>query len=223
MNKLLSNPIVMIAGGIAIGFLINILKKVIKVIITKGNEPFSFKKLITGFSSKSLGVILIFLTCFYGYAYWRGQQSKPADFSMSYEKEIIVIIPDGARTFSKPKDSSKAYWIYSNGKKEEVKQGDIEQISEYLKPYGFILQPVGVIGYGFSNVSSEKEVGVGLRYVKCFKYLADISITSKGIYPIGVSYRISDNSAIGISAGTGYKEGERGLLERIMTKYTFRW
>ena len=119
--------------------------------------------------------------------------------------------------------SSVAYWVFEGGRKEIVKQGEIDQVREYLKPYGVMLEPIVVSGYGASNFSSGYEIGAGLRYARLKRWVADLIVTTKGAYPIGVSYRITENSAVGVSVGTGYKAGERGFFERILIKYTVKF
>lgn len=220
LKTILNNPIISILVGVSCALIINILKGIIKAAI-KGN--FSWKELIKGSSFKLLSLVLCLFTCTYVWGYYKGQLSRPADFKVNYQDEIYFYIPKSAVGFWKPKQESKAYWIYSDGRKEVVKQGDIKELTIKLKPYGFMLEPVLILGYGASNVDSSVEVGAGLRYARFKKWIADICITNKGAYPIGVSYKITDNSAVGLSVGTGYKEGERGIFERFLLKYSVKF
>jgi len=54
------------------------------------------------------------------------------------------------------------------------------------------------------------EAGIGLSWFKAWKLRLDSIITTKGIYPLGVSYKLDgiglDNSAVGIAVGTGYDD-----------------
>lgn len=215
--------ILFIGLGILIMCYFKIIKKIVWTLISKREENFNFKKLITGFSFKTSTIIIIILLAVFYFGYYKGQLNTPANFEMSHDKEFFINIPTHSKAFYKPEFSSKAYWIKNDGSKEIVKQGEIKQIQEYLKPYGLMLEPVVVAGYGMSNISSGYEIGAGLRYARLKRWVADLIVTNKGAYPLGLSYRISENSAIGVSVGTGYKEGERGFFERILIKYTVKW
>ena len=170
-----------------------------------------------------LALLGIIIGVIYGYGVWKGRQSTPVKFEINYEQEMTIPIPKDARAFYKPKNSSIAYWILEDGTKRQIVVKDIPQLAKALKPYGFMLEPVLVAGLGAGNQSIGFEGGVGVRYAKYFKWLADVCITNKGFYPIGVSYRITENSAIGISSGFGFKEGERSLFGRIIGKFTVKF
>ena len=217
---ILNNPIFSILVGIFCGLLINILKGVIKGVI-KGN--FSWKELIKGSTFKISSLVILAFCCTYYFGIYKGQLTKPINWQANYQDEIYFNIPNGSDVFWKPKNSNEAYWIDKNGKKRLVTQGDIKELTVKLRPYGVLLEPILVGGYGISNAQNKFEGGVGIRYARFHKYFADVCLTSGGFYPIGVSYKITENSAIGLSVGTGYKKGERGWLEKYLIKFSVKF
>jgi hypothetical protein len=168
-----------------------------------------------------LGIIGIILGVVWGYGYYRGQLGKPVVIDWRGKEEFVRL---NEHFLHIQKDGSMQ--VLDKDKKtvlKDIKVKDLDNLRKYLRPYGFILEPVAVAGVGISNASAGLEGGIGLRYLKYFKWIADICITNKGFYPIGVSYKITDNSAIGASIGTGYAKGERGLFERILLKFTVKF
>jgi len=239
MNK----DILLIAGGLVAGLVIWLFKELIsgQIKATKAGEPFDAKKLVNGITSvvrsdlwgKSisqelsirtwlirLAIVGVILGLVYGYGFFKGQTGKPVHFDLRGKEATIKL---NEHYLKIEKDGTAKVLDAKGNVLKIIRAKDIPELEKQLRPYGFIFEPVAVVGVGASAVNTDFEAGAGFRYLKYFKWYADICATNKGIYPIGVSYKITDNSAVGVSIGTGYKLGERGLFERIIAKYTVKF
>lgn len=155
--------------------------------------------------------IIIFLILFGGYFYYQGRIQAPVKFNFDYATELTLKIPRGSIIMHKPANSSTAYWINESGKRTEVKVKDIPELKELLKPIGFEVTPIGVVGVGIGGNGSGFEGGAGIRFLRVFKLRAETFLTNKGIY-IGASYQITSNSGVGIAPGKGFKGDNRIML-----------
>jgi len=79
------------------------------------------------------------------------------------------------------------------------------------------------VGGGLGVEKRGFEAGIGVRYLKYFRWVADICLTNGGFYPFGISYKLSDNSAIGLSVGTGFKGQDVGLFKRFLLKFSIKF
>ena len=177
-------------------------------------------KLLTS-TAKILLVLSVIMGVVYGWGWYQGHQGLQPVLNW-HGKEEWVSLNDHYMHIKK--DGSME--IVASDKKTILKKltvKDFENLKKNSRPYGFILEPVGVVGGGISNASTGFEGGIGLRYAKFFKWVADVCLTNKGFYPFGISYKLTDSSAIGLSVGTGFKNGERGFFERYLIKYSFKW
>lgn len=236
MNK----DIMMLIGGLVAGLVIWLFKELIsgQIKATKAGEPFDTKKLVNGITSVvrsdlwgktisqelsirtwliRLGIVGVIIGVIYGYGWWKGTQSKPVNFSLNYEQEITISIPKNTKAFNKPKYSSVAFWIKEDGSKEAVTIKDIPSLVKKLKPYGLILEPIAVVGGSIGNKAGF-EAGAGLSWLKWYKYNADAFLTNLGVYPVAVSYKLTDNSGAGLGIGYGYK-GDK----RVIGYYKFKF
>ena len=223
MNK----DIIMIIEGLVAGLVIWLLKEIIsgQVKAKIQNEKFDTKKLLTGITSIvrtdlwgktisqelslrtwaiRIGIVGIILGCVYGYGFFKGQTGKPVHFDLRGKEATIKL---NEHYLKIEKDGTAKVLDAKGNVLKIIRAKDIPELEKQLRPYGFIFEPVAVVGIGASAVNADFEAGVGFRYAKYFKWYADACATNKGIYPIGVSYKITDNSAIGVSVGTGYKTG----------------
>ena len=168
-----------------------------------------------------LALIGIIIGVIYGYGWYQGHCGIRPVLDW-HGKEEWVSLND--HYMHVKKDGSME--IVASDKKTILKKltvKDFENLKKNSRPYGFILEPVIVGGFGISNAGSGIEGGIGIRYAKYFKWVADVCLTNAGFYPFGVSYKLSDNSAIGLSVGTGFKKGERGFFERWLMKFTVKF
>ena len=187
------------------------------------SESFKWEKFISGFAlfdlklwAKSFHIfwrhLIIFgviFSCIFGYGYWSGRRGKPIKVDLAYEKEFKIKV-DHTYLY-KPKNSRKLYITDKNNNIiKPVTVGDVESLKKKLKPYGFILEPIGVLGYGLGD-KNKFEGGAGISFLKYFKWRLESFLTNMGIY-LGTSYKITDNSGLGIGVGKGYKGDNRLLL-----------
>ena len=222
--------ILLILSGLVIAIIFTFIKKKItdqtKEII---EEKFQLKKFLSGmtnilspagwakdiysiFNFRKLILYTIIIGILMGYMYFKGQQSKPVHFRINYENEMTIPIPKGTKAFYKPKNSTRAYWIREDGSQEVIIVKDIPELAKALKPYGFKLEPIVVAGGSLGESGAGFEGGIGLSWLKYFKWNIDSFLTNRGLYPIGTSYQITHNSGAGIGAGIGYKGDKRVIL-----------
>ena len=92
-----------------------------------------------------------------------------------------------------------------------IKVKDIPLLREKLKPYGIDINPIGILGY-----SKKEEIGIGLQFLKWFKWRLDLPlITNRGVYG-GVSYKLQfkriQNSYLGLGYGMTYKDQDKRII-----------
>ena len=229
-----------LAAGLIIWFLKNLISGQLKAKIQ--NEKFDNKKLITGITSVvrsdlwgktvsqelsirtwmiRLAIIGIIMGIWGGYCYYKGQLGKPVVIDWRGKEEFVKL---NEHYLHIQKDGSMQ--VLDKDKKtilKDIKVKDLDSLRKYLRPYGLILEPIAVGGVGMSNAGAGFEGGIGIRYAKYFKWVADMCVTNAGFYPFGISYKLTDNTAVGLSVGTGFKKGERGLFERWLLKFSIRF
>lgn len=94
---------------------------------------------------------------------------------------------------------------------------DIPYLKRKLSPFGLQLEPILVGGYGISDFGeSSPEIGAGVSWLRYYKFRLDSFLTQKGVYPLGVSYKLSglgmENSAVGLAIGKGYSGDNRAIV-----------
>jgi hypothetical protein len=249
MTELLKNGL-MILSGIIGGCLFIVIRNLIlnkaKQKLVSGQtieqEPFSLAKFVQGmtalktgtgwakdlhdlFNLRKLIIVGVILSCIWGYGYYKGKINKPVQLVISEEVEFTIPVPHSDLALYHPKHSTQLQWINTvTGKVISiVKVSEIPELAKKLHPYGFIFEPIAVIGAGAGTETAGFEGGIGVRYLKYFKWVADICLTNKGIYPFGVSYKLTDNSAIGLSVGSGFKGNDIGLFKRFLLKFSIKF
>jgi hypothetical protein len=173
------------------------------------------------FNLRKLIIIGVIIGLIYGYGWYKGHQGVQPILDWHGKEEMVAlndhylhILKDGTMEIL---DSDKKTVL----KKLTVK--DFENLKKNSRPYGLMIEPIAVGGLGISNAGAGIEGGVGVRYAKFFKWVADICLTNAGFYPFGISYKLTDNTALGLSVGTGFKKGERGFFERWLLKMTIKF
>jgi len=219
--------IVMILSGIIGGYLfIKIRQKIINQ--TKGivEEKFNVSKFVSGmtnvtsstgwakdiyslFNLRKLIIVGVILSVIFGYGYWKGRTNAPVNLNLQ-GKEVTIKLNEHYLKIEKSGDTKV---LDKDGKVLKViKVKDIPELSKALRPYGFILEPVVVLGSGIGLNGIEGEAGLGLSWIKYFKYNLDSFLTNKGIYPLGISYKITDNSGAGLGVGKGWQGDNRIIM-----------
>lgn len=205
-------------------------------------EPFSLKKLLSGafglldpvawakwFTTfiKTVLVLAIIAGVLFGVGYWRGKKkavnATPISVQLSYGKEAMIqldkegktfmhITKDGAVHIQDSADDKTAKIVYS------VTAKDVPALWEKLKPYGFDLKAFLAAGGSIGASGAKAEVGVGMQWYKFYKANINSFITTAGIYPIGIGYRITENIDALLGGGYGYK-GDQRLFLGIKAKF----
>jgi hypothetical protein len=179
------------------------------------------KDIVSIFNLRKLIIIGVIIGLIYGYGWYKGHQGVQPILDWHGKEEMVSLNDHYLHIL---KDGTME--ILNSDKKTVLKKltvKDFENLKKNSRPYGLILEPVVVGGFGISNAGAGIEGGVGVRYAKFFKWVADICLTNAGFYPFGISYKLTDNTALGLSVGTGFKKGERGFFERWLLKMTIKF
>jgi hypothetical protein len=202
--------------------LLNKVKNTVKEKIT--GEKFEVKKLKKIFNladkvewiksikeiidARKLVIYSLIIMTIYGYGWYKGKQGKPVKVDIGYGKEALIKL-DGH--FLHINKEGEVYVEDGEGNKiKQIAVKDIPALQKKLKPYGFEFKPIGVIGAGAGNKSGF-EGGAGVSFVKYWQWRLEAFVTNRGIY-MGTSYKITDNSGLGLGAGKGYKGDSRAIL-----------
>lgn len=197
-----------------------------------GKEIFSFKKFIGGFGDllspadwgkdlvslfnlRKLTIYVVIIGIVFGYGWWKGQQGKPINVNLGYEEAVEIQVPNSDLRLYKPINSNKLYWIDKEGNKNPITIADIPALKKALKPIAFEFKPIGVLGLGSGLKNTGVEGGVGISFLRYWKWHLETFLTNYGVY-LGTSYKLEffgmKNSSIGISAGKGYVGDDRAMI-----------
>ena len=226
MTELLKDGL-MVASGLIGGCLFVVIRnKIVKQTKEVVGEKFNLPKFTEGmlnvtspvgwakdlhslFNLRKLIIIGVIIGCIYGYGWYRGTQGKEVHFDMRGKEAIIQL----NEHYLKIEKDGTANVVDKDGKiLKSIKVKDIDGLRQALRPFGFKLQPIVVAGGSMGQTGAGFEGGAGVSWFKYFKYNLDSFITTKGLYPLGASYSITDNSGIGLGAGMGFKGDKRIIL-----------
>jgi hypothetical protein len=225
--------IILIVSGCVAGLVIlyskNFLNKYIKSLVVNGKsattEQFSWKKFVAGmidvgnpvqwakefafiFNARKMLLIGLIIGLIYGYGWYKGKQGvQPVlnwndgkEHWVSLNEHYLHVTPGGTME------------VVSHDKKTILKKisvKDIPELAKALRPYGLDLKPFITLGSGAGATGIALEGGAGLQIFKWFKWYYNIFLTNKALYPIGISYKITDNFDIIGGLGQEYKGGQR--------------
>ena len=153
---------------------------------------------------RKLVIISIILGGFYGYAYWKGKQSKPINYGFNYREKIDLKIPNNAVAFLKPSDSAVAYWLDDNNKKTIVKVSDSKYISKKMKPISFEFQPYFSYGCVSTEEGIKQDVGAGVSLIRYYKWHVGSWLSNNGVFA-GLDYKLLKNFYLGGGYGVSWK------------------
>jgi len=191
----------------------------------KYTESFSGKKLTEGllkvnngvlwakdfasiFNLRKLIIVGIILGVIYGYGYYQGHINKPVQLNLQ-GKEVTIKLNEHFLKIEKNGDTKV---IDKDGKVLKIiKVKDIPELSKLMRPYGFELLPFFTAG-GSVGTTAQTEVGLGMQLAHWYKMNFSPFITSAGLYPLGLGYKITDNSDILLGYGLGYGGDTRYYL-----------
>ena len=207
-------------------FLRDVIKKRLKIIVA---EKFDIKKLTDGlfsikdkvkwsrdisqiFNVRKLLIYSVIIASIYAYGNFKGTQGKPVEFNLDYEKEFSLQV-DTNLYLHKPKNSRNLEMIDEKGNHlKKITVADIPELKKKLKPISMELVPVIIGGFGSGAYKSGFEVGGGVSFLRYWKWRLETFITSNPALYLGTSYKITDNSGIGIGTGKGIYGDNRVLL-----------
>jgi len=156
-----------------------------------------------------VGIICVLVGSIYGYGWYSGKQGVQPVLDLHGKEEWIKlnehflhVKPDGTMDIV---DKDKTTIL----KKITIK--DVQNLKNALRPYGFILEPIAVMGASLGGNGGSIDGGVGASVFKWYKAKLDLFIAYTGAY-VGTSYSLSDHSGIGIAAGKGWKGDTRAML-----------
>lgn len=208
--------------GIIIGIvLIHVRSAIAKSIknVTKHSEKFDINKFKKNFvlfdkvewikdlshlfNIRKLIIYSIIFMCIYGWGYYKGKLNTPIKVNLSYEKAFKIKI-DHSYLY-KPKNSQELWILDEEGNKiKKVTVGDIKELQNKLKPYGFCFEPYFSIGYALTDKKAKIDYGIGINWLKYFRWRISNWLSNNGIW-LGVSYKITDNFGMGAGIGKGFK------------------
>ena len=158
--------------------------------------------------------LIIYLTIvgiIFGYGWWKGKQDRPIVLDLRYGKETVLIL-NGEQLHI---DKNGHVFVEDSKTGKIIKQlsvKDVPGLSRTLAPYGFKLEPFVLGGGGISGKGEVGlEVGAGVSLIQVWKANLDAFLTNRGVYG-GVSYKITDNSGIGLGVGKGWEGDNRAII-----------
>jgi len=170
---------------------------------------------------KILLVVAIIGLGIYGYGYYKGKKkvvdNTPVQMQLKYGKEQIIqlnkegteflhITKTGEMHIQDNADDSKAKIHY------KISVKDVPALWEKLKPYGFDIRPFVAAGGSIGASGVKQEVGIGMQWYRFYKAYLNSFITTAGVYPLGISYKLTENfDALG-GVGLGYEGDYRFFL-----------
>lgn len=199
-------------------------------------EPFSLKKLLSGglglldpvawakwFTTfiKTVLVLAIIAGLIFGYGYWKGRKktinSTPIHIQLAYGKEAMIQLDKDGKMFMHITKDGQVH-IQDNADDKiahtgyVVKAKDVPALFEKLKPYGFDLKAFLAAGGSVGQTGPKAEFGAGMQWYKFYNANINSFITTVGIYPIGIGYRLTENIDALLGGGYGYKGDQRVFL-----------
>jgi len=213
-----------------------------KLVEVKEKEPFSIKKFISGmfslfspvgwgkdlaslFNIRKLIIYAIIVASIFAYGWYQGRANQPLKIDIGEYKDSFIKLHDDT-VLHIDENGNVTIEDKDGNILKRLKAKDLDGLRKELEPFGFILEPIAVVGgSGGSDGEFGGEAGIGLSWFKAWKLRLDSIMTTRGIYPLGVSYKLDgiglDNSAVGIAVGTGYDN----FLEdkRVMAYFSIRF
>jgi hypothetical protein len=157
-------------------------------------------------------LLLLIVGVVYAVGFWKGKITLPIHVG-GVEGLVGKFIPidHGFLTF---KANGEVHIVDADKKTilKVIKAKDLPELRKALKPFSLQLKPIGVIGAGMGSSGMGFESGAGVSWLRYFKWNLDSFFTNRAFYPLGCSYKITNNSALGASAGIGYKGDQRAIL-----------
>lgn len=198
---------------------------------TNATEPLSIKKFSYGmlnpantvlwakdvasiFNVRKLIIYAVVILGFVGWGYYKGLKNKPL-IVQPMTHEVVIQVAKDLQLHILP--NGTMHTQDNNGITiHQITIGDVPGLTSLLKPIGFQLKPIGVMGLGVGGKGIGAEGGLGISWFRFYYWRLQSFITNKGLYPIGVAYHLDSlrmpNSMIGIAGGVGFDKSTRVML-----------
>ena len=172
-------------------------------------SPVGWAKDIVGlFNVRKLIVYALIIGMVFGYGWFKGKSNQNLLIDIGeYKDSYIKLLDDNVLHIDE--NGTVTIEDADGNVLKRLKSKDLDALKKQLKPFGFELSPIGVIGIGGSTDGSiDGEGGIGIRWFRAWRINFESFLTNKGIYPLGISYKLDGiglkNSSFGIGAGTSY-------------------
>jgi len=187
-------------------------KKFWEGLVAYFNPVLWMKDFVSLFNLRKLTIYFLIAGLVFSYAYIKGLGEKPVNVKLGWGREAFIEINENKDYLHIDKEGN--VWI-KNKKGEVLKQikaKDMKGLQAQLAPIGLQFKPFILGGYGYGSSGGSLEGGVGVSFLRAWKANFDAFVTNKGIYG-GVSYKLTDNSGVGLGVGKGWKKDEyRGII-----------
>jgi len=175
------------------------------------NSPVEWiKDLVSIFNLRKIIIYFVIISSIFAYGYFKGRGNTPVQINLDYNKEFKMKL-DG-HYLVKPKYSSNLSIVDEKGNLvKDIKAKDFPLLAKKLRPIGFCLEPIAIVGGSIGETTRGFEGGAGVSFIKYWKWKLDTFLTNRGIY-VGTSYSITENSGAGLGVGKGFLGDNRIIL-----------
>lgn len=158
-------------------------------------------------------VIFLFIAgIIYGYGAYRARLNAPVQIPFDYPTEYKMKL--NGHFLYKPANSNDLQIVDKHEKLiKDIKLKDFPAFAKKLRPIALEFKPILILGYGAGGNYSGREAGLGIRFARMWKWRMETYATNRGGY-LGVSYKLTKNTSIGVGTGLGYhgeKRAEAGF------------
>jgi hypothetical protein len=161
---------------------------------------------------KTISIVMVIAGIVYAVGYFRGKITLPIQVvGVGGLVGKFIPIDHGFLTFT---DKGEVHIVDADKKTilKVIKAKDLPELRKAMKPFGLQFEPIAVLGAGIGKSGTGFEGGVGVSWLKYFKWNMDSFLTNRAVYPLGVSYKITPNSGVGLGGGLGYKGDQRAII-----------
>lgn len=242
INNILTLIGMFIAGAIFMWLRPLIFKRAKKTVITNlglnatignvykknGEEAFQAKKFFAGFGGlfnpvgwakdiigllniRKIALYIFIATIIAGFFYWKGQQNVPITMDIGYGKEAHIDL-NGEYLHIDKEGNVYLKDTKTNKIIKQISVKDVPGLKRKLAPFGFQFTPIALIGMGLGDDGIEGEGGIGLSWLRYYKYRIQSFITNRGLYSLGLGYKLTDNAGLTLGVGKGWEGDERVSL-----------
>jgi len=187
-------------------------------LISVFNPILWLKDIVSIFNVRKIIIYLIIAGLIFSIAYTKGLGEKPINVKLGWGKEAFIEINSNKDYLHIDKNGN--VWVKDKDGKilKQIKAKDIQGLKAQLAPLGLQLKPFVLGGYGYGSSGGSIEAGVGVSFLRVWKANLDAFLTNRGIYG-GVSYKLTDNSGLGLGIGHGWQRNEYRAI--IYYKFQF--